>query len=250
MAATATQVPEVSTNSIARIFGVFFSPKETFTSIARRPNWIVPVLLSCVVAVGLFYVFGNRVGWQRAVERNIQENPITARQMDQLSPQQRQQSVNLQVKIFPYAFYGGAVVGSFLFTLIFAALFLGLFKLGFGAQVDLNTSMGIVAYSFVPRILKALVAIPVILLKDPSQVDIQNFLASNPGAFMSSETARWLVVLATQFDFFTIWVIVLLALGYHVASPKKISFVGALMAIVCLWAAYIIVVVGFTAAFS
>ena len=96
MATTATQLPsapQASDNSISRIFGVFFSPKETFESIARRPTWLAPVLLSCVVALSLFIVFGNRVGWQRAVERNIQTNPMTARQMDQLSPEQRQASI-------------------------------------------------------------------------------------------------------------------------------------------------------------
>jgi hypothetical protein len=250
MAGATTQIPEVSTNPISRIFGVFFSPKETFASIAQRPNWLAPVLLSCVVSVAMISVFSSKVGWQRAVERNIQNNPLTARQMDRLSPDQRQQSINLQVKIFPYAFYGGAVIGSFLFTLIFAAIFLGLFKMGYGAQVDLKASMGIVAYAFMPRVLYALIGILVIFLKDPSQVDIQNLLASNPGALMSTETARWLIVLATQFDFFTFWIMILLAIGYSATNPKKISVAGAFAGIAGLWLLWVIVLVGFTAAFS
>lgn len=250
MASAAVQLPEVPGNSISRIGGVLFSPKATFASIAQRPTWLAPVLLSCAVALGLFSVFGSRVGWQRAVERNIQNNPITARQMDQMSPEQRQQSMSLQVKIFPYAFYGGAVVGPFLGTLILAALFLGLFKLGYGTQMDIKKSMGIVAYAFVPRILKSLVGILVIYLKDPSQIDIQNFLASNPGALLSPDTARWLTVLATQFDFFTFWVMILLAIGYHAVNPKKVSVGGAFAGIFGLWLIYVIVLVGFTAAVS
>jgi hypothetical protein len=250
MATTAAQLPQESSNSFSRLVGVFFSPGQTFASIAKRPTWLLPVVLSAIVATGLFYVFGAKVGWQRAVERNIATNPITSRQMDQLSPEQRQASINLQVKIFPYAFYGGAIVGSFLFTLIFAAIFLGIFKLGYGVQFDLKTSMGVVAYAFVPRILKVLLGILVIFLKDPSQVDITNFLASNPGALMSPDSARWLITLATQFDFFTFWVMVLLAIGYHSISPKKISVMSAFLGIFGLWIAYVIVVVGFTAALS
>jgi Yip1 domain len=250
MASMATPAPMSSENSISRIWGVLFSPKATFASIAQKPTWLAPVLLSCVVSLALFYVFGSRVGWQRAVEHNIQNNPITARQMDQMSPEQRQQSINLQVKIFPYAFYGGAIVGPFLGTLILAALFLGLFKLGYGTQIDIRRSMGIVAYAFVPRILKSLVGILVIFLKDPSQIDIQNLLASNPGALLSPDTARWLVVLATQIDFFTFWVMILLAMGYHAANSKKVSVGGAFAGIFGLWVIYLIVVVGFTAAFS
>src|SRR6185437_7541369 len=168
MASTATQMPETSGNSISRIWNVLFSPKATFASIAQKPTWLAPILLSCIVAMAMMTVFGSRVGWQRAVERNIQNNPITARQMDQMSPEQRQQSINVQVKIFPYIFYASAVAGPFIFTLILAAIFLGLFKLGYGANIDIKRSMAIVAYGFVPRILYALLGILVIFLKDPA----------------------------------------------------------------------------------
>ncbi len=250
MASTAIQ-PQATDNSISRIWGALFTPKATFTLIARKPTWLAPILLSCIVVIALMTVFGSRVGWQRAVERNIQNNPITARQMDQMSPEQRQQSINVQVKIFPYVFYASAIAGPFIFTLILAAIFLGLFKLGFGANIDLKLSMGIVAYAFVPRILYALLGILVIFLKDPSQVDIQNMLASNPGALLSAETtARWLIVLATQIDFFTFWIMILLAMGFHAANPKKISTGSAFAGIVGLWLIWVIVLVGFTAAFS
>lgn len=250
MASASLSTPGASGNSISRIGGVLFSPKETFASIAQRPTWLAPVILSCVVGLALISVFANRVGWQRAVERNIQNNPMSARQMDQMSPEQRQQSLNVQVKIFPYIYYSFGVAGPFLFTLIFAAIFLGLFKLGYGLQIGIKTSMGIVAYAFVPRILYALVGILVIFLKDPSQIDFQNLLASNPGALLSPDTARWLVVLLTQIDFFTFWVMILLAMGYHAANPKKVSVGAAFAGIFGLWLVYLMVVVGFTAALS
>jgi hypothetical protein len=250
MASTTIQAPGASGNSITRIGGVLFSPKETFVSIAQRPTWLAPVILSLIVGIGLITVFTNRVGWARFMERQDEANPAAAQRMDQMSPEQRQQFLSLQVKIAEPIGFVSAVVGPFLFTLIFAAIFLGLFKLVYGVQIDLKTSMGIVAYASVPRILYALIGILVVFLKDPSQVDLQNLLASNPGAFLSSETARWLVVLATQIDFFTFWVIILLALGYSTASSKKVSFAGAFAGIVGLWLAWVIVLVGFTAAVS
>lgn len=250
MASASVSTPQGSGNSISRIGGVLFSPKETFASIAQRSTWLAPVVLSCIVSLGLFYVFGTRVGWQRAVERNIQNNPISARQLDRLSPEQRQQNINLQVKVYPYAFYGGAILGPFLGTLILAAIFLGLFKLGYGIEMDIRKSMGIVAYALVPLILKALLGILVIFLKDPSQIDIQNYLASNPGALLSADTARWLVALLTRIDFFTFWVMILLAMGYQAANPKKLSFGGAFAGIFGLWLVWVMVVVGLTAAFS
>jgi hypothetical protein len=248
--ASATTLESQPGNSIGRIASVIYSPVETFASIAKKPTWLAPVILACIVSIALFAVFGKKVGWQRAVQLNIQNNALAARQMDSLTPEQRQASIAAQAKIFPYFFYGAALIGAFLFTLILAAIFLGLFKLGYGAQLDLKLSMAIVSYAFVPRLIYALLGIFVLFVKDPSQVDIQNLVASNPGALMSTETARWLVVLATQFDFFTLWIMILLALGFHAASPKKISTFGAFAGIFAMWAVWVIVLVGFTAAVS
>jgi hypothetical protein len=250
MASTTAQAPEVSGNSISRIFGVLFSPKETFASIAQRPTWLAPVLLWLLVSIALMAVFSSRVGWQRFTERQIALNPSAEARMDQLSPEQRATQMAFATKFTEGIGITSAVVGPFLFTLILAAIFLGLFKLAYGTNIDLKTSMGVVAYGFVPLILSALIGILVIFLKDPAQVDLQNLLASNPGALMPVETARWLVVLLTRIDFFSFWVMILLALGYSQASRKKVSFGAALAGVLGLWAAWVIIIVGFTAAFS
>lgn len=248
--ASTTVTPAQPANSIGRIFGAIVSPKETFESIAQKPTWLLPVILAAIISLGVFYSFSSRVGWQRAMERNLQTNPIAARQMEQLSPEQRQQSIAVQTKVLPYVYYCMGVIIPFLGTLILAAIFLGLFKLVYGADLNLNVSMGIVSYSFVPRLIYSLLGILIIFLKDPSQVDLQNLVASNPGALLSTETARWLVVLATQFDFFTFWIMLLMALGFHAAAPKKVSVAGAFAGIFGLWAVFVIIVVGITAAFS
>ena len=248
--ASTTVTPAQPANSIGRIFGAIVSPKETFASIAQKPTWLAPVILSCIVGLALMSVFTSRVGWVRAMEKQDQATAAMQQRMDQMTPEQRQQTIALQAKIAEPVTLTLSVAGPFLFTFILSALFLGLFKLVYGAQLDLKLSMGVVSYAFVPRLIYALLGILVIFLKDPSQVDLQNMVASNPGALLSVETARWLVVLATQFDFFTFWIMLLLAMGFHAASPKKISTIGAFAGIFGLWAVWVIVLVGFTAAVS
>ena len=56
--------------------------------------------------------------------------------------------------------------------------------------------------------------------------------------------------LLTSFDLFTFWVIVLQAVGFSTASPKKVSFVKALTIIVAVWACYVLLKVGWVGAFS
>jgi hypothetical protein len=247
MSSVAAQTPEASSNSISRIFGVLFGPKDTFAAIAQRPTWLAPVLLGVIIGLALITVFTNRVGWAVYMQHQNSTNAAMAQRLEQMSPEQRQQTLNLQVKIAEPVGFALAVVGPFLFTAFLAAIFLGLFNLVYGAGVGFKTSMAIVAYAFVPRMIYSLLGIFVIFLKDPTQVDLQNLIASNPGALMSTETARWMVVLATQFDVFTIWIIILLAMGYHAANPKKVSTGGAIAGIVGLWLFWVIVITGITA---
>jgi hypothetical protein len=46
------------------------------------------------------------------------------------------------------------------------------------------------------------------------------------------------------------WEMILLAIGYSAAAPKKISFGGALAWILGLWVLVVFIRVGFAAAFS
>ena len=43
--------PAPKPNSFQRIIGVLFSPDATFASIARRPDWVVPLVLIVVLAL-------------------------------------------------------------------------------------------------------------------------------------------------------------------------------------------------------
>src|SRR5215813_10317763 len=44
---------------MGRLIGVLFSPGETYQDINRKPTWIVPVIISCIVTLA-FSVFLDR----------------------------------------------------------------------------------------------------------------------------------------------------------------------------------------------
>jgi hypothetical protein len=95
-----------------------------------------------------------------------------------------------------------------------------------------------------------LLAIVVVLLKDPADVDLNNPLAADVGAFLPTGTAKWLVAMCHSLDIFSIWVLCLFALGFSAVSPKKLKFGGALVWVVAIWLVYVLAKGGLTAAFS
>ncbi len=64
-------------------------------------------------------------------------------------------------------------------------------------------------------------AIPVTFLKDPQSIDPQNFLASNPAAFLGDSAPAWQLIFFGSLDIFAIWAIILMAVGFAAADPKK-----------------------------
>lgn len=241
----AVDVPE-SSNAIGRMFGALFSPRKTFESIARRPTWLPPVILACLVGGSVLSLFGHRVGWRGFFEKQL----TSSSSFQQLPVDQQEQRLNGTLKYGPKAVYIEVMIAPFLGALIIAGVFLGLFNGLAGARLNFKTSLGIVSYSWMPNIISGLLGIVVLLVKDPATIDLQNLVASNAGAFLADNSPKWLVAMLTPVDIFSFWVMVLLAIGYSAAAPKKLSSVKAFAWIFSMWVVYVLVRVGVTAAFS
>jgi Yip1 domain len=241
----AVEAPE-SSNSFSRMFGVLFSPQKTFESIARRPTWLAPVIVGCLVSIGVVSLFGNRVGWRGFFEKQMAGSSA----FQQLPVDQQQQRLNATLKYGPKAVYVQVVIAPFLFALVVAAVFLGLFNGLAGTRLNFKTSLGIVSYGGMPNVIGGLLGVVVLLLKDPATIDLQNLVASNAGAFASSHSSKGMVALLTTLDLFSFWAMILMAIGYSAAAPKKLSFARAFAWVFSMWAIYVLVRVGLTAAFS
>jgi hypothetical protein len=254
MVTTATPAPEAPApepvSSVGRIFGVLFTPKATFESIAKQPTWILPVILACVVGILVTFVIGKQIGWRAVVEKRISQSASAQKQMEQLSPEDREKNLNAQAKFSPYIVYAINIVGPFIGALLLALIFWGAFNLIYGTKMGFKTSLGIVSYGWIPELIIYILAIPILFLKDPATVDIQNIVASNPAAILSDDSARWLVALLGSLDIFSFWTMILLAFGFSAAEPKKVSFGKAFGMVLLLWIIFVLGKVGLTAAFS
>jgi hypothetical protein len=245
-AATPTPAPATTDNSFSRIFGVLFAPKQTFESIVRRPTWIVPVILGCILFMAVVAVFTQRGGWPSFFEK---QNATNSR-MQRMSAEDRERTMNAQIKFAPTFGYVEGVIIPPIAALLVAAVLMLVFNLSGATKVDFKTSLAIVSYAWVPWLIHGVLSILILFLKDPSTVDLQNIVASNPGAFLSDEASKWLVSLVSSVDIFALWTLVLLAIGYSVTNPKKLSLGMAFILVVIPWIFFIAIKVGLTAAFS
>src|SRR5256885_1216958 len=72
-------IPEPKPNPFARMVGALFSPNETFASIARKPDWVVPLVLLLIISAVFGMVMTTPGGFaaqaREAMERNKNATP-------------------------------------------------------------------------------------------------------------------------------------------------------------------------------
>jgi hypothetical protein len=244
-------VPAGSDNPFSRIIGVIFSPKSTFESIAARPTWIVPLVIMIIFSVTTIFIFSQRVGWRAFMIRQNEQSERTQKQMENMTPEQRDQMLDTQVKWASKIGYIAGVFGLFIALLIVAGVLLLGFMVVAGIRPTYSQAMGIVAHAWVgPGIIAGLLGILILFLKDPSTVDINSLVASNVGAFMPDDTAKWLKTLLGSIDIFAFWNMLLMAFGFRAVEPKRLSVGKAFGIVLSLFIVWTLVKTGLAAAFS
>lgn len=221
-------------------------PGKAFADIAARPGgWWLPMILVIITSITFIACYSQRVGWERMIRHEMETNS----RIQQLPPEQREAAMERGAKFAGVFAYVGAAVGTPLAWLVVGGVLMLMMNSVMGGQTNFKQSFTIVAYASMVNLLAAILGIIVMFIKNPDDFDLRNPLAFNGGAFLSSDAPKWLTALASSFDLFTIWLIALLAIGYA-ATSRKLTVGKAATGIVVLWALWVVVKVGWTAAFS
>jgi Yip1 domain len=231
---------------LSRLTGVVWSPGAAFRDIAARPRWWPPLVLLALVSMIFMYSFTQRVGWERFFRQQAETNS----RMQSMPADQREQAVAAQIKIGPVFAYVAAVVALPIMALATAGVFLFLFRTAFSATLSFRQSFAIVYYSFIPLLFGSIMALVVMLLKNPEDFDLNYPTLTNIGAFLDqASTPKWLLSLGTSIDVFSLWTLVLLATGFA-AAGRKISWGSSFACVLGTWAVYVVLKVGLASIFS
>ena len=127
-----------------------------------------------------------------------------------------------------------------------------IFTFIFGAEVPFPRALAVVFYAFLPRgIYSLLIAVSLLFSSDPGSIDLlQNPMPTNPGFFMDPQGNKFLYSLVSNLDVFALWNVVLLGLGFAVASSnRKLKPGTAITTMLVIYFVLILIGAGFKAAF-
>lgn len=222
----------------SRLIGVFLEPTKAFQDIARRPKWLIPMLLVIAAGIAFYATFGSHVGWPRFMQHQLETNPKLQQRFEQMQPEQRAAAMNAQIKYTGIGYEAGVAVITPLAMLLSAAIVLAIVN-SMSAGVKFKQVFAILAYANLPIILKHGLATVVMFLKNPDDFNLINPLAFNPAAFMDPVSSnKFLYTVGTALDLFIIWTLLLTAVGLKAAAGKRLSFAGAFFAAATPWALF------------
>jgi len=199
MATSPVPTPEVkaSVSAVGRIFGVLFSPKATFEDIVRKPSWLLPTAILCLMALAVGVGLNQKVNWREVVSQQMEKSSQTA----QLSEEDKEKRIEAGAKIAPIFSYVGVPL-TILLVLVVALVMLGAYNVMAGVYPGYATALGIVSHAYVPLIIGNVLFLVVLFLKPGGTLDLHNPVVTNLAAFLPEDAPRWLDAFGKNVDIF------------------------------------------------
>ena len=215
-----------------RLAYTFFAPSRIFTDLRRNTSWWAPFLIIAVVSLLFIYVVEQKVGFRKVVDNLIQSQPKQAERVEQLPADQRQKVIQQQITLTEILSYATPIFALIIYA-IAAAILLATLNFGAGAEVNFKTMFALYIYASLPSVLKALLGMLSLLAGvSVDGFNLQNPVATNPGYFIDANGSAVLRALLTPLDVFSLWTLVLTAIGITCISKVK---PGTAFAIVFGW---------------
>lgn len=211
-----------------KLAGIFTSPNRTFQELDKRPAWITPFLIMLVIAVLSVSLLMPLI-MQNTIKEMSKNQEVT------------QQQIEMMARVLPISTVGSAIlmIPVWLFALSGILYLVGSVILG--GDTTFKKLLAINSWSMLIMGLSSIVTVPLALVR-------QNmFISLSLSLILPTESiGSRLFVLLSQFNFFTIWYLIVLAIGfgtvYKFTTGKAITAMAVLWVI---WVAFVVAIGGF-----
>ncbi|MGP0019949.1 MAG: YIP1 family protein [Candidatus Sulfotelmatobacter sp.] len=216
----------------ARIVNTFIAPSKTFTDLRRSASWWAPWILISIFSLLFAYAVDRQVTFDQIVRNERERSPKAAEQFEKLTPDQQTQQTRIVAMGMRIGFYLSPVI-VLLGNLVVAAILFGTFKFVVAAELEFKTAFAVAMYAGLPGVVHAALGLLSMFSGiNPEGFNVNNPVGTNPGYFLSPDTSKAVVALASIPDVISIWIIILMGIGFSCTTKVKRS---TAITIVAVW---------------
>jgi hypothetical protein len=233
-----------SDSFFSRALGIFISPGKAFESIARKPDFLAPLIAMTVASIVLIEAMLQKVGAEQIIRQSLELSGRAAR----MTPEQVDTAVHKAAMFTAITMRVAGVLGVPIFILIIAAVGLFIANVVFGASASFKAAFSVTCYANLVSIVGVVLGLLIILFGDVEQFNPENPLPSTVGFFLNPrETSKALYVIASSFDIFHLWFVFLTSLGLSAATGKKVGTAAIFLSYLGLWILFVMCRAGIAA---
>lgn len=227
---------EATMGGFSKIVNTFFEPRKVFETLRVKPTWLIPFIILAVLGMASFWFTYPLI--MKDVITNIEEN-------EQIPEEQKEIIIERiggadHPPIYQMAF---APVGVIVYFLLISVVLYFVFNVLLGGDSSFKRVLSVFSYSSLIAIPKAIVHLPLAFAKKTA--DIQTSLA----IILSPEAkGTFLQRILSGFDIFTLWQVILIALGLSVMY--KFTMKRSFSVVLILWILLIFAGAGLSALFG
>ena len=192
-------------NAFQRVVGVFLSPRDTYESINRKPDWVVPFIILVLVSL-VFTMFTLPISMPEQMQKQKEKL-----EQDGKSEEEIEAAVAIGEKIGKIVAPIGAVVGTAIMILLMSAIFLFIGNIVLGGETTYRKIFSVYTYTSLIGVLAMALKLPLILNKQT--MDIHFSLSM---LMPAEQSESFLFYLLKSIEVFSIWHFALLAIAFSV----------------------------------
>jgi len=230
--------PPASKNSFERIAGVLFAPAETFRDIARKPDIVVPLLVLLVLGFVAAVILVPRMDFDAMVREQM------AQSGRQMSDADMERAAKMGAGFGKMMAYASPVLSVAIWAIIAGVLLLAHRLMG--GEGNYMQAFSTTLYAWIPNAISGVILTIVAAAKGSVNPATMNTLVkSNPAFLVDMADHPVLFALLGSLDVFSIWVLILLIIGFSTLS--RMSRAKSAAIIISLWLITVVVKLGFAA---
>ena len=211
---------------VSRIFGVFFSPRETFAAVAARPRVLGVLLVTCTVVAGSYFaLLSTETGKQAAFDQQTQVIESFGVKLNDQAYERMQAGIERAKYTTPV----GQFIGIPIVFAVIAGILLGIFNALLGGDATYKQVYAVLAHASLITALQTLFVVPIEYMKE-SLASPTTLLAIMP--FIDEGT--FIGRLFSTIDLFQLWSTLTIAIGLGVLYKRRTAPIAISLYVVTL----------------
>jgi hypothetical protein len=218
---------------LSRAVGIIVSPKETFAKVVQQPKWFGMLLVLVIVSAGLNFAFlSTEVGRQAMLDNQVRQ---TESLVGPVSDQQYQ-GMERMLPFMKYMTAVGTLIAVPIVMLIMSGILFAVFTM-LGGGAAFKQLFSVVVHAGAVSVLGQVIIVPLNYMRESMSS------ATNLGVLLPMlPEGSFLARFSGMVDLFTVWWVIVLAIGLGVLYRRKTTPIA-----VSLFAVYGIIAVGVAA---